>query len=464
MECSRRKIGGSLLQRIDPLFFFILFLYPVHLSAQSDTIHILRMDAGTDYFNVFSQSSDRSNSKIFSTMYFAGVSYQNGTDSLSVFFRSTKEYGALRQQNSLLSFSTTILERSIEAQFNSRRQFITYSLLLGYNDNGSAGNLLYGGGISISPWEKKFTVSASFKNIAFHYGTGILFRDFFVPFAHTIPVTETAAGFSLQPSDNLYGEVSYDRSSSTNGSPGSAYSVQHAYRADHIAAMIRFRPYATTHVDLFADRSFNTIEATLKQEAQSFGNFTDDRWRQNRIGIELVSDIMTFPVTFRYSFYEMSIDGSGSVESWPFTPLAASVIANRLYFNLSGSAKYHSAGIATGFTLLQSAVTVELEYDKVVPDLTLEHWEPEFLVFGMKNFTRDPFSIGTTHLGKIHGAISRSFSTVTTRLFIEQYFPLSIEYRKYEPIQTAPPFAPIESRKPFTDGGRKIGLRFSVNL
>jgi hypothetical protein len=236
------------------------------------------------------------------------------------------------------------------------------------------------------------------------------------------------------------------------------------HRNDMISARLRHRPDNDVQWELFAERSASTGDIILTQDAQSFGNIDAVQTKQTEVGLEHRRRLFSLPVIFRYTYHEIFMSGSGTIESWPFTTLAASVIANRILFNAGGSVKYHSAALSTGFSTLHSAVTFELEYDKVITDMALEHWEPEFLVFGMKNFTRDPFSVSTAHLGKLHIHFSQSISTVTVGLYIAQYFPLKIDYRKFEPVQIGPP-APIStSRKTITDGGRKIGFRFSVDL
>jgi hypothetical protein len=464
MFTRHEPASGLFRYRNGPLFYSFFILFPAMLAAQTDSLHVFRVDAGTEYFDIFSQTSDRADSKIFTAAHYAGATYRSGSDSFSLFFRSARKYGALQQRNSLLSFTSTNLDRTIETHVNSSWHFVTYSLMLGYNIDAPPGRLLYGGGLAVAPWERSLTVSASFTKSAQHNGTGVLFRDFFVPFDNAIPVTQTAAGFSVQPVDDLYGEFCYDHTVSTNGSPRSGYGVRHSYRADHAKSRIRFHANDAWQMEIFADRSFTVVDATVKQENQSFGTVDESWWERRGIGATVHVTALPVPVSFRYSFNEMFISGSGEIESWPFTSLAASVIANRLYFIVTGSVKYHSAVLSAGFTLFRSAVTFELEYDLVLPDMTLEHWEPEFLVFGRKNFARDPFSISTAHLGKIHAAFSRTFSPVTVHLFVDQYFPIKIEYRKFESIQNVPPPAAVPSRKPITDGGRKMGFRFSVNL
>jgi hypothetical protein len=104
-----------------------------------------------------------------------------------------------------------------------------------------------------------------------------------------------------------------------------------------------------------------------------------------------------------------------------------------------------------------------MDYLLITPDISIEHWEPQFLVFGSKNFGADFVTIERAHILQLKARIAVPFDIVTLRVDGSQYLPLSISYRPGRPgVVPAPPALP--GPPPKTDGGRAFGLTVLIHM
>jgi len=224
-----------------------------------------------------------------------------------------------------------------------------------------------------------------------------------------------------------------------------------------------FTPSTSSAVEISTDEI--RTELIFKQNSQSFGDLLSGSGKTSKYSALFHTKEFSVPLFIKYSFEELTLSGIGHFESWPFTSLAASIINNRLNYEVQGSVKHHSLTATSAFPFASSFLFVTASYHRVLPDVVLEHWEPEFLVFGMKNFTRDPFSIKDSRLASIELRYEFKFLSANISLFGEQYIPLSISYGKPEraPAPNQPP-VPTSTRKISTDGGRRFGIQLAMNL
>ena len=103
-------------------------------------------------------------------------------------------------------------------------------------------------------------------------------------------------------------------------------------------------------------------------------------------------------------------------------------------------------------------------FHRILADIVLENWEPEFLAFGMKNYANNPFSIKDIQLLKlgIETTIMTRLAEITAQ--IEQYIPVAITYRPREQVSALPGEPPTPASKPQTDGGRRFAVRMKIPL
>ncbi len=206
-------------------------------------------------------------------------------------------------------------------------------------------------------------------------------------------------------------------------------------------------------------------DLTFKKDDLAFGDLVKGNGKYSRYLLKGTSEESGFPLCLTYSYDQLSLSGIGHFESWPFTTLAASIITNRLNYQLSGFIKHHSFESAADVQFGSNLLTAVISYHRILPDAVLEHWEPEFLVFGMKNFTRNPFSIRDIHLLGIKLHYAYPFNDFTLSAFVEQYIPLSIKYNQHSSTSTPSPSGPATpASPPTTDGGRRGGFFFTFRL
>jgi hypothetical protein len=88
----------------------------------------------------------------------------------------------------------------------------------------------------------------------------------------------------------------------------------------------------------------------------------------------------------------------------------------------------------------------------------LRHWEPDFLVFGVKNAKEEPFSIQQCWLLRLGCEIDFSVFSVRVGLQMEQYIPISVKDREKLKNAVGPSTPAASSTLSSTDGGRWIRL------
>ena len=459
--CKRESSGWQNGSRF--CFYSLLFL--TVSFAQSDSSLTINISAGTEYFDIFRQTSDRSRTVALSKQTYATLSAMFENDSLSLTYRSIEHYAAFNQNESRFNASLKNSLQSVRLSFASALYFFDYSLALGIPLNTPSYPFYYKAAIFASPFGSLLNFDVALERSPSHYNNSISFQDFFVPLRDVSTTTTISYTIRSMPFIDLSSAIHYYESDENKKGVTTGYGVttEHQYFGKKISLQYSFSHSTFLQTEIGTEE-FST-DLTFKQNNQSFGDLSNGSGKHSTYSALLHTKELSFPLSIKYSFEQLSLSGLGHFESWPFTSLAASIIANRLNYQISGFIKHHSLETKSNVEFESSSLAITASYHRISPDAVLEHWEPEFLVFGMKNFTRDPFSINDIHLIGIGLQYEIPFGDLIVSAYLEQYIPIAIRYR--ERIPTAPP-SPSEPTKtssaPATDGGRRAGLFFTINL
>jgi len=81
-----------------------------------------------------------------------------------------------------------------------------------------------------------------------------------------------------------------------------------------------------------------------------------------------------------------SLSGVGELETFPFAPIFASVLVNRFY--VKGNLKFdvYNYSVSSEFNWGLVSFNTEFNFYHVQPRYKMEYWQPEYLVFGKKNY------------------------------------------------------------------------------
>lgn len=160
----------------------------------------------------------------------------------------------------------------------------------------------------------------------------------------------------------------------------------------------------------------------------------------------------------KFSYTELGGKVTGEVQSWPFTDIITSVVANRIYYRGVIGIKIVSLGFIKNFEVKDYEVAPSLNLFHLIPNGEIENWEPVFLVFGVKNFRSS--RIDYKYLGVLDFQLSltKEFRDIQFQLTAGQLIP--IYQSKYEKnIQSDG--IHVDKPKSSEDGGRWIQLKLT---
>jgi len=175
------------------------------------------------------------------------------------------------------------------------------------------------------------------------------------------------------------------------------------------------------------------------------------------------ANILWLPQIFiSYDYYKAAM--VGNIQSWPFTSFFTSFIANRLNYRLVGHLYLFSLEAKKAIHFEHFSIQPEAGLYQFLPEITLDSWQPSYLVFGVKDFVRNNVPIRKALMGKVSVEFTYTFNDFVLQLDGGQYFPIKIV--KKESVSTAG--APTSSSSPTTatksDGGRWITLKIQRSL
>lgn len=198
-------------------------------------------------------------------------------------------------------------------------------------------------------------------------------------------------------------------------------------------------------------------ESTWNTEGQTFGG---NNIHDVQIQIYNLASQYFFPdksfVSCDVSYITGKGKFTGNLQTWPFTSFITSVVSNRINFRAEGEIKLIS--IIAGYKKSYSNFSIfpEISFYHIIPEFSLQSWQPAFLVFGVKDFTNNTSQIKTIDLLRINLVLRTSFYSNIFELDFSQFVPVLIRRKEREelPLPTSSP--KIETA---VDGGRFISLK-----
>jgi len=445
-------------------FCFCLLLIPSFLCSQGDSTAKVIVTAETNYFDAFRQKSDNSSTVILARESFAGVSARFGKDSLTLSASSSEEYAGFSVPSSQFSATLRNIVQTVYGSYSRTLTLLQYSLAVGVMMNGNSYPLSYKAALSTSPFEDVLGLSLGLERSPYRYGSSVSYYDFQVPIddaAHS-----TIASFILwsKPFNGLFGSLAYKEADGGSNPSSTEYGIgtSDRYFGKKIFAQYFFSLTSNVTAE-FSTEEFRS-DIAFNRDGQLFGDLRQGLAKHSRYMIGGSAYQFNLPVTLEYAFDQISSSGTGHFESWPFTSLASSIITNRLFYQFNGFLKLHTLRSTTKLEVLTMPTNLEISYQRILTDIVLENWEPEFLAFGRKNYTINPFSIKDIQLLKvgIETTILTRIAEITAQL--EQYVPIAITYRRQESVSIVPGESPPLASSPQTDGGRRFGLKMKIPL
>lgn len=448
-----------------PRFYFCIFVIIIPSYSQSDSDYVYRLSAGANYFDLFRQRSENSRTTVFSKHMFAAFSAASGSDSLSLSYHTTDQYASVNQKASRFSSSIQTTQQNLDLSYANAWSFFNYNFAIGTSLNNPSPEMNYSISIAADPFDRILTGEITVVRAPVQYNSEFLFQDFYVPLREDPLTSNIFYTIHSEPFEDFSTTIEYNDGEGMNDNRENGYEVHSNFRSIGKNLVLRYSLDNTTDVTSEIETDEFRTELTFRKNALSFGDLVKGNGKYSHYSLTVNSNGTALPLRVKYTFDQFSLSGLGHFESWPFTSLAASIITNRLNYQMSGFIKHHSLEATADFQFRESQLSASLSYHRVIPDAFLEHWEPEFLVFGMKNFTRNPFSINDIHLAGVKLHYAFPFDDFTLSAFMEQYIPLSISYREHRSSSNPQPPGPEKTAtNPTTDGGRRGGIFILIRL
>lgn len=439
------------------IFLTMLAAFP--LTAQESYFESYTLTAGSSYDDIFRQTTDFSRTLIFQRHSFASLSAVKNDDSLSISIAGKTQYAAYAQHRTSLTGALNNSFYDIALSYTTSLSFFRTSGTIGKTVNEFSDDWNYGFSISADPFNRRLTAEISFERSSLRIGTSMLFKDFFVPLVGAPDHNTVSYTITLTPLNDISGTIHYFDASVSSADKTDPFSVKPSLSFFGKTILVEY--FWEELLPIVAEFSTMEMQSDLRiyKDRLTFGYLNDGsvKFSRYRAGASLNGNRL--PMTMEYLYEQAAFNGFGHVESWPFTSLAASIITNRFHYQFSGMVKHHALNLSTLFHFgATSQLTTVLSYHRILPDAAFEQWEPEFLVFGMKNYARNPFAIIDAHLAGIALQLTLPIRDVECTFIVKQYLPLSLMYRDRGP--TAPSPAPVQPANAvtMTDGGRSAGL------
>lgn len=152
---------------------------------------------------------------------------------------------------------------------------------------------------------------------------------------------------------------------------------------------------------------------------------------------------------------------SGTIQTWPFTSLITSAIVNRINYKSKAEVSLYAIEIDYDKPFANLLLQPGVRCYHIVPNFSLQSWQPAFLVFGVKNFTDNSTQIKSMDLLNLKLSAQYSISNFLFEAEFNQFIPFHIERKTGEEI---PQPTPVTKATAEVDGGRFFSLKISTQF
>ncbi|MBI5727766.1 MAG: hypothetical protein HY965_07930, partial [Ignavibacteriales bacterium] len=159
------------------------------------------------------------------------------------------------------------------------------------------------------------------------------------------------------------------------------------------------------------------------------------------------------------AYYSLRGGVVGSIESWPFTSVINSLFVNRAYFRASGKADAIVLHGTYTYTYGNLHLFPGLSFLHIAPELFTETWQPEFLVFGRKNYNSSKLELKSAGLMLLELNGEYKIKQFHLRLELAQFLPVYINKQKKQGSTGGTPGSTESPEKVSAGGGSSLRLQ-----
>ena len=438
-------------------FVLILFVLAASPARQFGPDRHVGVDVSMSYFDMLRQHSDRFAITAFASSMKAAVTIAGTSDSVSLALRRDRTYTSF--ENSTARWQTSFDDNfgSIDVDWAGRAG--PFSITAGFRFYSRSGSLLGSPHVSLSAglFDSTAVVSAGIRHIPNIIQNEIVLQDYFAPFDETLQRWKWSYSLELFPASAFQLIVTGTRTFGDTPGRDGGYGMLLETSDGSGAADLRWRLSPNMLFSGGGRYEETSSPVALLSDNALFSKLSDKVYsRAFNVGLFFPAFGMPWETFAHY----VSWNGRfiGHVESWPFTPLAASMFQNRLNIRGGGTLSVSDISMSGKIPTGPGVLRIATSSNWVRANLAIEHWEPEFLVFGVKNYRRDPLGITFAYLQNIEIAYGLSLGGLQWTIGVSQLVPVTVRYSTAAP--PGAPSTPSAASRVRLDGGR----RYSVSV
>jgi len=225
--------------------------------------------------------------------------------------------------------------------------------------------------------------------------------------------------------DNLTLGLSYERNISIKDKSSEIYSMDAKPIYDNIKFEIKNRSdYLPVSFDI--SRTSLIMKSHLLMNDVQFSSINISDLSLLRINSDIQLNCFNIPLGLSISYNYLKGNVSGNIESWPFTDIIQSIVANRLNYQAYGSVNVMESSLSSKMIFKKFSIKPVIDIYYINPDLTLQDWQPVYLVFGIKDYNENTDCINYMLLGRAGTEAAVDIGIAVVSLNIYQFFPLLI--------------------------------------
>ncbi len=443
-------------------FLFILLsllcISSTLLSQLADSVIHIRTDISSEYSDIIRQHSDHSSATVFARSFDAAISASYGHDTITLAYSGWNQYASYNNYASEIALSTKNGLRALSLQWINSLGWLDYSAKVFFPFSIKAFPLQYSAWIRLNPFDKIFIPSLSYDRLSISSVSGLGLKDF--SFSLDENCISSAWNIMLQskPIEFIEGSFSWGKNISTTSNEATGYSLPLDWKMQRFSAQLKIHPEESSSVWFGWKRREEKGEMRFIKEGLSFGDLAYGKFIFNNWQAGASKIIFSLPVSCEYNFYRWVVYGVGHFESWPFTTVASSVFDNRLYYIIDGIIDVHEFESRTSVAWGDWIIKPSFGLLYVLPDISWRQWEPDFIIFCVKNAKEEPLSIQQSWLLRLGCEINFSVLNMNIAVQMEQYIPISSKEREKQSGGTGPSTPAAPGTISSTDGGRRIRL------
>jgi hypothetical protein len=453
------RLGHTRLSlRLLVILLSLFCISSISRSQLTDSLIHIKTTVSGEYTDIVRQRSHQSSTTIFARSFDATISASRGCDTLTLVYSGWNQYASYNNLASAIALSAENGLRSLSLQWISSVGWLDYSATAFFPFSHTFLPLHYGAWIRLKPFGKTFMPMLTYERLPTSFTSGLGLKDFSFSLDEHSFNSAWSVKLQSQPIEFMEGSFSWGKNITTTMGEADEYSSPLDWNTQTFSAQLKIYPEARSSVWIGWKRSDGKGEIHLIKDGLSFGDLAYGTFIFNRWQAGASKNIFSLPISCEYNYYRWEEHGVGHIESWPFTPVASTVFDNRLYYIFDGTIDVHQV---EGITTVACGVwnikpSFGLLY--ILPDVSLRHWEPDFLIFGVKNAKDEPFSIQQCWLLRLGCEVDFSVFSVRVALQMEQYIPISVKDREKLNSAVGPSTPAVSSTPSSTDGGRWIRL------